>query len=152
MTTREIISAYLTEVENQLRESAAATNNKMPRLRQEVTDTEGKLYGPHYFQYLVYGRGPGKQPPPDAMLSFVQRNPQMLADAQAIWKNITERGLAYLIGRKIGREGTDIYSGKKQGIDLQGSIEKPRAEFLQRLAYQSAMAVASGIKRAAQKV
>lgn len=147
LTTKDIIAQYLSEVENELRKDAAGKSQRIPRMRQEVTDTEGKLYSAHYFKYLVHGRGPGKQPPPDAMLRFVQRNPGMLADAQAVWKNITEKGLAFLIGRKIGREGTDIFTGKKQGIDLEGAIEKPREQFLQRLAYHNATQVASKVKQ-----
>lgn len=150
LTTNQIIEQYLTRVEDGLKKDAAAKGQKIPvkSFRQEVTPKEGKLFAADYFKYLVEGRGPGKFPPPDKMLKFVQENPGMLKEAQTIWKNITAKGLAFLIGRKISRYGTDIFTGRKKGIDLKGAVEAPVEDFLKQVAYHQALSVAGEIKEA----
>lgn len=117
------IEEYLNNVVKDM----AAENPKVPvsQMRVQVTETEGSLYGPDWFQYMIYGRGPGKQPPPDRMLSWVQNNPELFSGS-----DISEKSLAFLIGRKIGREGTDIFQGKKKGVDLLGAMENNMANLL----------------------
>lgn len=151
LTTEQIISQYLDRITRGIKDDASQKNQKIPvkSFRTEVIRFEGKLYAADYFKYLVHGRGPGKQPPPDKMLDFVQANPQILAEAKQRFKYITEKGLAYLIGRKIGRMGTDIFLGRKAGIDLEGAIEAPKEEFLAQVAYHQALNVAGQIKMAA---
>lgn len=147
MTTQEIISEYLSKIQQGIKDDAAAKNQKIPvsSFRIEATETQGKLYAAHYFQYLVTGRGPGKFPPPDVMEDYVKANPAMLEDARRIWKYINEKGLAFLIGRKIARYGTDIFTGRKQGIDLVGIVEGAREDFLQKVAYHQAVRVGEEI-------
>lgn len=150
LTTNEIVAEYLTRVKDGIIADAESKSQKIPvkSFRVESIQFEGRLYAADYFKYLVTGRGPGKRPPPDKMLKFVQDNPQILEEARKIFKNISEKSLAFLIGRKIGRQGTDIFTGKKQGIDLEGAINAPKEEFLQRLAYHEALNVAGKIKQA----
>lgn len=150
MLTRDIITAYLNAILEGIKQDATAKGQKIPvsSFRIVVTDESGELIGADYFKYLVKGRGPGKFPPPDKMLEAVRRNPQMLDDARAIYENITEKNLAFLIGRKIAREGTDIYKGKKPGIDLQGAIDGPKENFLQQLAYYETLNIATKLRAA----
>lgn len=150
MLTSEIISAYLQKVESLIKEDAASKGQKIPQgFERVVSETGGTLSVEHYLKYLVHGRGPGKQPPRDAMLKFVEDNPDMLARVQQIFRGITAKSLAYLIGRKIAREGTDIYSGKKPGIDLAGAVDAAMPEFLENLAYEEALKVANKIVKEA---
>jgi hypothetical protein len=51
-----------------------------------------------YGIYVEYGRGPGKQPPPDVLLAWVKRR-LGLEGAEA-------KSAAFLIGRSIGKTGT----------------------------------------------
>lgn len=81
----------------------------------------GELSGNHYWYYLVYGRRPGKQPPIDSILGWLQK--------KGITSDIPERSLAFLIARKIGRLGTDIYLGKRPGLALPEIIQKREKEF-----------------------
>jgi hypothetical protein len=68
------------------------------------------------------GRGPGKQPPPNQIEQWVQDKGLNLRDyltgrfMSKTQSNIKK--VAYLIGRKIGAKGTDIYLNKRQPIDL----------------------------------
>lgn len=76
-----------------------------------------------YFYYVEYGRKPGKFPPPDAMLRYVQIKP-ILPRPDSNGKLPTEKQLAYLIGRKIAREGTE---GSK---DLHNTAETINAKYM----------------------
>lgn len=59
-----------------------------------------------YWYYAEYGRGPGKQPPLDNMVSWVERT-GLAGKVDSEGNTISVRSLAYLIARKIGREGTE---------------------------------------------
>lgn len=62
-----------------------------------------------YFTVLETGRKPGKQPPLDPIQRWVQ--------AKGIATDISERSLAYLIARKIGKEGSLLYrQGGNSGV------------------------------------
>lgn len=152
MTTSEIISAYINKIFEGIKADAAEKSQKIPAssFRVEAAGNQGRGFAAHYFKYLVHGRGPGKFPPPEEMLKFVQKNPEILAEAKQRYKYITEKGLAYIIGRKIARQGTDIHMGKKPGIDLEGAINEPLEDFLKQVAYHEALNVASKIRQAAK--
>jgi|SRR6478609_313095 len=102
---------------------ANSIGQKIPTDIKVVYTEDGIQISSKYFKFLVWGRPPGKQPPPKKMVEFVRDNPNILADARRIYKKITEQSLGYLIGRKIGLHGTDIWQGKKPGIDLHGVIQ-----------------------------
>lgn len=137
-----------------LRQDASEKSQKFPieKVRFEADELGGLMFAPHYVQYLFTGRPPGKFPPPDAMTAFVEANPDMLERAKQVYKYITSQQLGFLIGRKIAREGTDIYSGKKPGIDLLGVMEENMPELLQQLAKNEAIKVATQLSSALKKV
>lgn len=141
---------YFLKLTDGLIQDAAAKQQKIPvsSFRFEVDEVSGTMYAADYFKYLIYGRGPGKAPPPDNMLAWVQGNPDALARAKQVFKYITEKGLAYIVGQKIAREGTDIYSGKKEGIDLLGVMEKNMPSLLEALARNEIMKVATDLRSA----
>lgn len=59
-----------------------------------------------YWKWIEYGRKPGKQPPIEAMLKIARSvipRPYTLPTGKQIIPD--EKQLAYLIGRKIGRDG-----------------------------------------------
>ena len=151
MRTQEIISAYLNAITEAIKEDASAKGQKIPvaSFRVEADQVSGRLYAADYFQYLVAGRGPGKFPPPEKMEEYIRKNLHILDSARDIYRNISIKSLAFLIGRKIAKKGTDIYEGKAQGIDMQASIEGPMENFLQMLAYYEALNVFTKIKQAA---
>lgn len=57
-----------------------------------------------YWQYVEYGRRPGKYPPPDKILEWVRIKP-VIPRPLSNGKLPTEKQLAFLVGRKIAREG-----------------------------------------------
>jgi len=82
------------------------------------------------------------------MLEYVQKNPDIFAKAKAFFKNLTEKGLAFMIGRKLAKEGSDIYQGKKEGIDFLGVMEKNMPELMKQLSRNELMSVATNLKQA----
>lgn len=57
-----------------------------------------------YWKYVEYGRGPGKMPPISAIENWIKVKPVVPNSVNG--KVPDTRQLAYLIARKIGREGT----------------------------------------------
>lgn len=135
MESTTALQDFFKRLEEGIKADAAEKGQKIPTsMRSEVDGTGGKLYAASHLKYLIYGRGPGKFPPPDAMVEWVADNPAALDRAKEVYKYITEQSLAFLIGRKIAREGTDIYTGKKPGIDLLGIMEKNLPDLFKTLA------------------
>ena len=143
---KEALDKYFQDIVKDL----GGQNPKVPvsAFRIETSQIEGSLYAPDWFQYMIYGRGPGKQPPPDRMLAWVTRNPSMLADARSKWKHITDHGLAYLIGRKIGREGTRIWKGEAKGVDLLGAMERALPDLKISLEEAESLKIQIGLSKA----
>lgn len=152
MTNQDALSTFFESVIEGVKQDAASKNQKVPisSFMHKESEERGQLIGADYFKYLVFGRGPGKFPPPDKMLDFVQANPQIVEDMRRVWAYTTERSAAYVIGRKIAREGTDIFSGKKPGIDFVGVMEKHMPDLLRQLAMNEAIHVITGIKQSIQ--
>ena len=137
------MSAVRTYLENIIKD-LAAENAKVPvsQMRVEANNIEGNLFAPDWIQYMIYGRGPGKQPPPDRMLSWVRSNPEFLNS------DISEKSLAFLIGRKIGREGTDIFQGKRKGLDLLGVMEKNLPKLLEDIGEEEKLKIQTSLSKA----
>lgn len=76
----------------------------------------------HYWRYVEYGRRPGKMPPIDNIEEWIRVKP-VIPNASS-GRVPTSRQLAYLIARKIGREGipakrpleATVYSNAFEGI------------------------------------
>ena len=152
MDSLEAIEGYLNLVADGLKEDAESKGQKFPvsSIRVEVTPDSGELYAADYAKYLIYGRPPGKQPPVEAMLKFVEANPQILQEAKLTFPYLTEGGLAFMIGRKIGRDGSDIWQGKKEGIDLLGVMDRAKPMFLQELAEGETLEIATTLRNVIQ--
>ena len=150
MDSLDAIEGYLKRVADGLKDDAESKGQKFPvdSLRTEITPDSGDLYAADYAKYLIYGRPPGKQPPVEAMLKFVEANPQILQAAQLTFPYLTEGGLAFMIGRKIGRDGSDIWQGKKEGIDILGVMDRAKPMFLQELAEGETLEIATTLRQA----
>jgi len=73
--------------------------------RLQVVDNKG------YFEFQEFGRKPGKQPPIESIRQWVE-----LKLKGNIKGNISLDSLAFLIARKIGREGTRTHRTQPTGI------------------------------------
>jgi hypothetical protein len=146
----DALKDFFTRAVEGLIADAASKSQKIPvsSIRFEADEISAQLYAADYFKYLIYGRGPGKFPPPDKMTAWVEANPDALARAQQVFKYLTAQQLGFLIGRKISQEGTDIYSGKKPGIDLLGVLDKNMPGLLEQLARNEVVKIATDLRSA----
>lgn len=84
-----------------------------------ITEVNGNLFElyfnlPDYWQYAEYGRGPGKFPPPDAILKWIQFK-RLVPSTKG--KAISTKQLVYVVSRKIALEGTEGKHLLQQTID-----------------------------------
>jgi len=151
MTNAEAFRIFFNNSWESFKSDAASKGQKIPtHFRVEVSEDVGVWFGAGHLKFVVHGRGPGKFPPPDAMLKIVDDNPSMRSDAKARWKNITAKGLAYIIGRRISLSGTRIFRGLKPGVDFVGSLQKNKPELLKMLVHNEAVKVQMMIRQAAK--
>ncbi len=143
METFEAIEGYLNRVAEGLKRDAEEKQQSIPvsSIRVEVSDDAGQLYTADYMKYLIYGRPPGKQPPPEIMFEWVAKQPEASS-----WTDNEIKSMAFLVGRKIGRDGTDIWEGKKQGIDLLGVMDREKPLFLEQLGQAGAAEIATTLR------
>lgn len=85
-----------------------------------VTEYNGNLFQlffnlPNYFPYAEYGRRPGKFPPPDEILKWIQF--KRIVPSSHSGKIPTTSQLVYLISRKIALKGTQGKHLLQQTID-----------------------------------
>lgn len=87
-----------------------ASGDAAASIRFEVINgTTLIVYGADYIYYLQHGRKPGKRPPRKAIREWID-------DKGIEPDGITKDQLAFLIQRKIGNSGTDIFM--QGGSDL----------------------------------
>ena len=70
-------------------------------LSAETTENSAKLYAADYTHNLENGRNPGKQPPSEAIEQWIKDK----GIAARLENGMSVSSLAFLIARKIGREG-----------------------------------------------
>jgi hypothetical protein len=94
-------------------QAPVSASGKLARsLRYELTETELIIYSEDYIYFSVYGRKPSVNgTKPGKLIDSIK---EWIKD-KGITSDISENQLAYLITRKIHREGNSIYlfSGKK---------------------------------------
>lgn len=73
-------------------------------IRFEGNQIVGEISLASYWKYIEYGRKPGKFPPPNAILSWVKTKPILPRPMNGL-KAPSDKQLAFLIGRKIARDG-----------------------------------------------
>lgn len=154
MENKDTLSEFFNRVIEGLKTDAQAKGQKIPvsSFRHEETNEGGQMFGADYFKYLVYGRGPGKMPPLDNIIEWAEKNIKNATreNKDGTFSTIPYASLAFAIGTKIAKEGTDIYTGKKQGIDFLGVMEKNMPDLLKALARNEALNIATSLKQSIQ--
>lgn len=148
-TNTDALTEFFTKVTEGLIADAKAKEQGIPvkSLRFETTEEKGTYYAADYFQYLIYGRGPGKAPTVDKMLAWVNAQPE----AQQ-WRETEKNSLAYVVGQKIAKQGTDIYEGKRPGIDLLGVLEKNMPDLMKTITQNEVIKVSTELQQAIKPV
>lgn len=111
------LSADLTTryVELGMKASGKWDKEKTVEISESGTVVSAKIEGTPYTRQLQFGRKPGKFPPLAAIEQWIRD--------KNIQPDIPIRSLAYLIARKIAKEGTKYF--KQGGTDLVDSVVTP---------------------------
>lgn len=126
----------ISNIESSGRRASGRTSESM---RTDVSENRGVLFGRMAFGTLETGRKPGKVP-----AGFYQIIKQWVIDKGISFDSQSERNsFAYLVSRKIAREGTQLY---RRGADTDVytaevpetiSRIKDRVGFLMRMEFES---------------
>lgn len=82
----------------------------------ETNKYSGSISLAYYWKYVEYGRRPGKFPPPNKILDWIKIKPVIPRPVNGI--KPTEKQLAFLISRKIARDGIEAGNQFKEALDL----------------------------------
>lgn len=98
-------------IEKSFSAPVSASGKLADSLSYEITDTQLIIKGSDYIYFSIYGRAPTTKSGSGAVKDKIK---QWIKD-KGIQSDISDNQLAYLISRKIHREGNSIYlfSGKK---------------------------------------
>lgn len=95
-----------------------STGNLLRSIRFELTDTHLIIWGADYAYYVIYGRKPtqnkGTGKVKDEILKWIR--------AKGVSSELKDETLAFLIARKIHREGSSIYIYNQMGSGIINNI------------------------------
>jgi hypothetical protein len=155
MEDPEAILAYLTAVQDGIFDNAKSVNQKIPvnSFRKEVSGNGGTLYAAEYMQWLFKGTGsaPGKMRPVEPFYKFIVKEgiqPYPRENKDGSFSAVSQESLAWAMAISQAREGSQIYQGKKPGVDLQSVMEKETPIFLTALAKNKAATIATAMRTA----
>lgn len=112
-------------IENHIRAGQKASGKTISSLRVYVNDNQGTLFGRQAFGVLETGRKPGKVPK-----GFYQTIQQWVKDNGIQVEN--PKSFAYLVARKIAREGTELHRQGGRADIYSPEIEKTTQEIMNR--------------------
>lgn len=116
---------------------------------QEVS-RGAQLIGDDSFQQQIAGRRPGRFMPPDRALKYV-KDKKLVPRPDKYGRIPSLKSLAFLINRKLARDGSDIYLGKRPGLDLSGIVKSVQPTLRQALVLAGKIEINSAIYKALGK-
>lgn len=111
----EVKKAY---IEDQEAKGIRASGKSAKSIKKHVKPTEGTLTGAKYFFQQRHGRRPGKFPNVTDILNWIKVKGITPRDSGTSIKS-----LAFLFARKIAERGTDVYLGKRPGLNPDAKVE-----------------------------
>lgn len=126
-------------------EKFIASGDTIGTFEPVASDTEAQLSGNQSFFTIVegIGRKPGKQPPIDTIVKWIED--------KRISYDGSLRSFAYLVARKIGKEGNAVFTGKRKGIEFDKIIKTNEELFEKELADYFEDKLVSDIDKAFKK-
>ena len=112
-------------IENHIRAGQKASGKTISSLRVYVNDNQGTLFGRQAFGVLETGRKPGKVPKGFYLIIL-----QWVKDKGIQVEN--PKSFAYLVARKIAREGTELHRQGGRADIYSPEIEKTTQEIMNR--------------------
>lgn len=124
---QDILKGYGNRIVQSLKEKLTdkkinASGDLSTSIRFEVDEAGLRIYAADYVYFVNYGRKPGKMPPRDSIMDWI--------DDKHLTYDIPKDSLAFLIQRKIGKEGTEATNFIEEVItdELVGEIQNAFAE------------------------
>ena len=111
----EVKKAY---IEDQEGKGIRASGKSAKSLKKHPKPTSGTLTGAKYFFQQRHGRRPGKFPSVTDILNWIKVKGITPRDSGTSIKS-----LAFLLARKIAERGTDVYLGKRPGLNPDAKVE-----------------------------
>lgn len=111
-------------VEDQINKGIRASGKSAASIKKHPKSNSGKLTGLHYFHQQMHGRAPGKFPPIEAIMRWIEIKGIQPRDPKTSIKS-----LAFLFARAIARKGTQIFQKKRPPLDPGEGINKLMLEF-----------------------
>lgn len=143
---KEFLGEYRVELlSRSLSQSAALADSMFPQIIADPHALHLAIGLAGYWYYVEYGRRPGKQPPIDAMEAWINKT-GMVPYPDENGKTPSVRSLAFLIARKIGREGT-----KGKGI-IHDIVERNRTKWTDRIRRAASADVDNRVKTIFKKL
>lgn len=96
---------YVNDLKNRLGNQGLTDSNLFNTITFTVNGSTLSINMADYADFVDQGRSPGKQPPPDAIEKWV-RSKGLTMDGSSQPLERQQKSLSFLIGRKIGEEGT----------------------------------------------
>ncbi len=87
------------------------TGDAQDSLEAVAEDNRLLIYGLARVLFLEFGRSPGSFPPVDVIREWVERKLGVSEDES--------KGVAFVIARKIANEGTDIFTNRAKGLQIE---------------------------------
>ncbi len=110
----------------------------------------GQLAGADNLQQLITGRRPGKFMPPDRALQYV-KDKHITPRADSRGRIPSLPSLAYMINRKLAMKGSDIFLGKRKGLDIKGIMKEVQPTLKQALIQAGRIEINTAIYKALGK-
>lgn len=123
----KFLDAFVEEYKKELiadgKKASGNLINSIKKLEVEVNGTKyiGKISLADYWKWVEYGRKPGKFPPINKILTWIEQKPIIPRPVNNITP--TNKQLAFLIGRKIANEGI------KPGNQFENSLSAVNSKF-----------------------
>lgn len=116
---RDICTQICDVYRNKMEHAGYDKNGELYNFK-EIVEYKGNIFElsvlvPQYWKYAENGRGPGKFPPPDAILKWIQH--KQLVPRSNNGKVPSTKQLVYVVSRKIALHGTEGKHLLQQTID-----------------------------------
>ncbi len=109
-----------------------------------------QLAGADNLQQLITGRRPGRFMPPDRALQYV-KDKKIQPRPDKYGRIPSLKSLAYMINRKLATKGSDIYLGKRLGLDVKSIMKEVQPTLKQALIKAGRIEINTAIYKALGK-
>lgn len=131
MNYDEITQKHLANLKSKIQARMSEKNIDATGEASQSLEIKGnQLLGANYIYYLDKGRAPGGWPPISNLRSWIRA--KLNLDIKE------ERQAMFLIGRKIARDGTEIFRNSSKGLQLDSLIDETIDEITKELPDQVA--------------